>query len=829
MPPPEQFQSLPLDPNVGRKTSVSIIIAACGEGEEVIETVKSARGLAGEVGSLEIVVVDDTRNGTVCRRLPGGVKLIEHREQQGAGRSKNEGAGLATGEVLIFPDAHMRFPPHTFRDLASACVQYRGIACCGVQHRDKARGCQGWGAWFRFHRRGRLGVQYNRFEPGPGQAIAVDMPFGGTYAFHRSAFRAIGGWTDSAARWGYCEQPLGVAAWMLDMKVLAVHPIVKHLFRKVNPSGATADDVWMNVAFSHYIFFSPETNRHYWTPILRTHLGARLNEVLGMPELARRRANFKRLPAKKDEDFFREKLGVTPIGDGKGNVRGVRVCSVILPAYNEGKEVLLTVRSVGQATRSDAEIIIVDDASTDGSCDRIDAATGKKRFPDIVRILRNKQRFGVCRSRLIGIGRASEDVLIFMDAHSRCSPLAVDKLMAAAWESKGFVTGAITGLGEDKPHYGGRFCVKPGWGLRLAYWKRKPEKVLNRITGPIGSCYAVRRDVLKRLRSWPPLPGKWAYSEQAIGLKAYNLGIPIFNLADILIQHKMKKGTIDVPLLDVLLNAHFIHRAYFDEDTYTDIWRPILLERGYDPAIDELLKSKLLRDEIEWFQANRRRTDEEFFRHVLAAEPEDLLDLDLRKGRAKPRTQASYIAYESRRSPGREWLADRPRMERHLKDLLEMLRPPYTRYVHLDLGSRDGWILDRMVGLGFKKGRVHGMELVPWTAKHARRMGRDVDTGDIHDLGRWKDGIFNLLTIIHALEHCHTPTKVLSEAQRVLRPGGLLMVVVPLEPKKLSVKGDHCYAMRNEEAVKKLVAKCGFEILKTKRFHDELTLFGRRK
>jgi SAM-dependent methyltransferase len=391
------------------------------------------------------------------------------------------------------------------------------------------------------------------------------------------------------------------------------------------------------------------------------------------------------------------------------------------------------------------------------------------------------------------------------------------------------VTATITGIGENRPMYGGRFCVKPGWGLRLAYHLRKPAEDVNRITGPIGSAYAVTRKTLKALRSWPALPGKWAYSEQAIGMKAYHLDIPIYNEARVLVQHKMKSGTIDVPQEDVLLNAHFVHRAYFDEDTYTDIWRPLLLQRGDSPQIDELLQSPLLRDEAEWFKANRRHTDEDFFRHVLAATPEDLLDFDMKRGAGKPRTQASYIAYESRRAPGREWTADRPRMLRHLGDLMARLNgTALPRACLLDLGSRDGWILDCLIERGFRKGHVHGTELSPWAAKHARSMGRDVDTGDIHNLSRWKPNTFHVVTCIHALEHCHSPAVVLKEIGRVLKPGGMLMLVVPIEPVGLSVAGDHCWAMRSDEAVVHLAETSGLRVETRSRLNDELTLFARK-
>jgi len=829
----------------GDVPSLSVVIAAYNERGEVRKTVESALALQGEVGKLQVIVVDDMSSDGCCEGLPKEVKLIRNGKREGCGRSHNIGAKAAEGDVLVFPDAHMRFAEGTFRNLGRACLQNGALACTGV--RGFTGGTQGWGANFRYHREGRLGVQYFRPKDGfPGEDFAyrVGMPFGGCYAFHKDFFRAIGGWLDVAAIWGYCEQPLGALAWLAGKEVYAIAQVTKHLFRKVNPAGATVQDIWKNVAYSHGAIFEDSTNRFVWGPILRKYLEEKtLTELLTKASEDGRRARIQKFRVRTDESFFKERLGVRPLmKDGK--VRGILKSSVVLPAYNEGKEVLLTMRSLGRSTRNDPEFIIVDDASTDGSCRREVEITGKdgsktlkQVYSDGIRILRSDRRRGVCRSRRTGVAAASEDVLLFLDAHSRCEEGDLERLRDAAYDTKGFVVGAISGFSDTKPPrkenrklYGGYFTVKPKWGLRLDYHKGEPEKDLTRITGPIGSCYAVRRDVLKALRNWPPLPGAWAYSEQGIGLKAYNLGIPVYCLSSVHIHHKMKRGTIDVPQVDVLLNAHFVHRAYFDEDTYTDIWRPLLLEHGFDPKIDEMLKSKVLLDEAAWFQANRRHTDEMFFRNVLGKHVDGMLQIDEEKGRAIPTTKAGYIAYEARRAPSREWTADRPRMIRHINDLIGYLKGvgirDLRRVIHLDLGSRDGWILDHLVEMGFKKGRVHGMELSPWAAKHAREMGRDVDQGDIHDLGRWKDRTFTLVTAIHSLEHCPKPIQVLREAFRVLRPGGIFMVVVPLEPKGISLQGDHCHSMKSAEYVREILGKAGFVPRRQSILRDELTIWA---
>jgi len=69
-----------------------------------------------------------------------------------------------------------------------------------------------------------------------------------------------------------------------------------------------------------------------------------------------------------------------------------------------------------------------------------------------------------------------------------------------------------------------------------------------------------------------------------------------------------------------------------------------------------------------------------------------------------------------------------------------------------------------------------------------------------------------VVTIIHCLEHCHTPALVLTEAHRILKLKGILMVVVPIEENGLSIKGDHCYAMRSEVDVCRMIEKAGLRV-----------------
>lgn len=92
---------------------------------------------------------------------------------------------------------------------------------------------------------------------------------------------------------------------------------------------------------------------------------------------------------------------------------------MVIVFHNEGKSVLLrTVHSVINRTPSQflEEVLLVDDFS-----DKPDLGQGLKNYLKIfrgqVRLIRNKERQGLIRSRTRGAQEAKGVVVVFLDAH----------------------------------------------------------------------------------------------------------------------------------------------------------------------------------------------------------------------------------------------------------------------------------------------------------------------------------------------------------------------------------------------------------------------------
>ena len=87
--------------------------------------------------------------------------------------------------------------------------------------------------------------------------------------------------------------------------------------------------------------------------------------------------------------------------------------SVAMPVYNSEDYIAEAIESILAQTFTDFDLLIVDDASTDGSAEII---RSYRRRDDRVRAFRLEQIHGPLFAKSFGIAKSRSDIVVLMDA-----------------------------------------------------------------------------------------------------------------------------------------------------------------------------------------------------------------------------------------------------------------------------------------------------------------------------------------------------------------------------------------------------------------------------
>ncbi|HET7790462.1 MAG TPA: glycosyltransferase family 2 protein [Gemmatimonadales bacterium] len=164
--------------------------------------------------------------------------------------------------------------------------------------------------------------------------------------------------------------------------------------------------------------------------------------------------------------------------------------SVLVPVYNEAATVERVIDRV-RAAPVTTEIVVIDDASTDGSSGVLDRLVAARRVDALVRHEKNRGKGAAIRS---GIARATGDVIVVQDADLEYDPAELPALLAPIAQGKADAV------------YGSRFQGGPH--RVLYFWHSVGNRILTLLSNmftnlnltDMETCYKlVRSDLLKRL------------------------------------------------------------------------------------------------------------------------------------------------------------------------------------------------------------------------------------------------------------------------------------------------------------------------------------------
>lgn len=143
----------------------------------------------------------------------------------------------------------------------------------------------------------------------------------------------------------------------------------------------------------------------------------------------------------------------------------------------------------------------------------------------------------------------------------------------------------------------------------------------------------------------------------------------------------------------------------------------------------------------------------------------------------------------------------------------------------LEIGCAMGTLLNEIRKLGWK---VVGIEPEAWTYKLARNKYKlDVINSTFQE-AELEESSFDVVLLLHVIEHLPNPNKGLSQIARLIRPGGFLVLETPrfdtlwfrlLKGRERSVIQGHYYYF-TRETIQELACQSGFEVV-------QLNLVGR--
>jgi GT2 family glycosyltransferase len=194
--------------------------------------------------------------------------------------------------------------------------------------------------------------------------------------------------------------------------------------------------------------------------------------------------------------------------------------SLVVSALNEGERLRETLSSVLAGGVAPRELVVVDDGSTDGSCDPLKAGAWAERG---VRVI-STARQGIARARASGCRAATQDVLVILDGHCEVERDWLARLLDALARRPGaIVAPAICDIRDPDFHGCGAALIGP----QLRYQWGPASETAEGEAVPIvpGGCFALTRAVYAKLGGFDEGFREFGIEDVEFSLRAWRLGI----------------------------------------------------------------------------------------------------------------------------------------------------------------------------------------------------------------------------------------------------------------------------------------------------------------
>jgi len=98
--------------------------------------------------------------------------------------------------------------------------------------------------------------------------------------------------------------------------------------------------------------------------------------------------------------------------------------SVVIPLYNKEKNIFATINSVLEQTYSGFEIVVINDGSTDNSCEVVNRINDPR-----IRLI-TQNNLGVSKTRNRGVSEAKYEYVALLDGDDQWAPTFLEEMIA---------------------------------------------------------------------------------------------------------------------------------------------------------------------------------------------------------------------------------------------------------------------------------------------------------------------------------------------------------------------------------------------------------------
>ncbi|MDQ2691027.1 MAG: glycosyltransferase family 2 protein [Chloroflexota bacterium] len=203
--------------------------------------------------------------------------------------------------------------------------------------------------------------------------------------------------------------------------------------------------------------------------------------------------------------------------------------SVVIPVHNGGSDLRRCLEALMRSARRPDEVIVVDDASSDGSAELA------ARFGFVISNQR-REPFGPARARNLGAARSQGDIVLFLDAdvmvHANTLAL-IERCFAEHPE-----TAAMFGSYDDQPPH--RSLVSLYKNLQHHFVHHHSQGDASTFWTGVG---AIRREIFLRLGGFDESYGQPSIEDIELGVRLKEAGYRIRLCPDVQVTH-LKRWTL---------------------------------------------------------------------------------------------------------------------------------------------------------------------------------------------------------------------------------------------------------------------------------------------